>query len=560
MKLLERGRDILGRITGASPQAGDTPGPLVTRTTAAFMRGGVSTILGNWLPSLRNTQDDVQASWTMATARATDAIQNSGWITGGVRSAVGGIMGTGLRLSATPDTTLVKFEGLTAENGEAIDADGWSRFVERRFEQWANDPWECDMLGRQTLGQLAESALKSWFATGEIVSILPWRRLPGAMTGTKVLNLPPHKLSQKNDTRNRIIQGVQNDSDGRPYAYIFRMKDPNTGLERDTPVLARDGAFRPQVIHLFEGLPGQVRGITPLVAALQVVRQYDQLANATLTAALIQAIFAATIESETPTADLMNAIQTADSQGVGGNLDSFMQMRMGWASNTTIDLNEQSKIAHLFPGESLKFNRSEHPNGTYEAFVKVLLREIAKCMGVTVEQLTGDYSGVTYTGVRMSTTDNWQTTLMRRVMIARWYQIIYEAWLEEEIEAGRILFPDGLAGFLRLRPAAVRAAWRGPAKPQPDDLKSAKAHETYRALGVMSDTMIADDLGVRIEDVYESRRREALLREKFGLDDTGPSTMKSVAEIQAEAAKANVAEDPGPGEDDTEPEPQRRAA
>jgi N-acyl-D-aspartate/D-glutamate deacylase len=52
-------------------------------------------------------------------------------------------------------------------------------------------------------------------------------------------------------------------------------------------VRARDRAGRPRVIHVFEGAPGTHRGISPLVPALQVARQFDQLADATLMAAIL---------------------------------------------------------------------------------------------------------------------------------------------------------------------------------------------------------------------------------------------------------------------------------
>ncbi len=545
--LVGKGKAILAAFglrnsSGPSVPAAPRQEPTFS-TSALFMGNNTSPLMANWRPQLRETQDDVRMSWALANARAVDAIQNSGWIAGGLRAAQGRTMGHALRLVAKPDTTVVKFEGLTNDAGESIDAEGWARFVERRWEAWSNNPLECDALARNSIAQLCKAALATWFATGEIVATLPFYRDRLARTGTKVLLLPPSRLSQKTDAMRRLIQGVQMDERGRPYAYHFRRKN-RYGGEEEYAILARDGANRPQVIHVYEGLPGQVRGITPLINALKVVRQYDQLADATLTAALIQTIFAATVESDAPTMDILQALITEDQQGVGGGrLEDFLAARMGWHSSTTIDLSGQGKIAHLFPGEKLEFKRSEHPNSNYEAMTKVLLREIAKCMGVTVEQLTGDYSGVTYTGVRMSEADNWQITLDRRHnVLIPFIKPIYEAWLEEEIDNGIIKFPGGIDGFLELREAGARAEWRGPPKPQPDDLKAANAHEKYRGMGVVSDSMIADDLGVRIEDVYEQRKREALMREKFGLDDVGPSTQLAVASVAAESRAAAAEE------------------
>lgn len=522
----------------------------VIKTHASYMRGNVGPVMSSWRPALRDTQDDVSSSWNDAAARATDVLQNSGWISGGVESACGSVLGTGLRLVARPDTTLVKFNGLKDDSGKDIDSDGWARFVERRWHAYASNPLECDAVARQTISQMARAALKMWFATGEIVALLPYHKDSLAITGTKVLLLPSWKLSLKNDPLNKVVQGVRMDGRGRPAGYVFRMKNA-LNMETDVSILARDAVNRPQVIHIYDGLPGQIRGITPFVSALKVVRQADQLANATLTAALIQSLFAATVESDLPTSEVMQALQSGDEQqGIGGGtLEDFLAARLGWAQNTRIDLSDQSKIAHLFPGEKLKFNRSEHPNTVYEAFMNILLREIAKALGITFEQLTGNYNGVSYTGVRMSTTDNWPNVMHRRDNImARFYQPIYEAWLEEEIETGRVKFPGGIAAFMELRSAACRAYWRGPAKPQADDLKTAKTHQIYREMGVLSDTDIAEDLGVRIEDSYESREREAKLREKFGLEDMGPS-------IQTEAAKIAREPDPEDNEDETPPTP-----
>jgi capsid protein len=165
-------------------------------------------------------------------------------------------------------------------------------------------------------------------------------------------------------------------------------------------------------------------------------------------------------------------------------------------------------------------NRSEHPNDTYEAFSKFLLREIATCLSMTVETLTGDYTGATYSSVRMATAEKWPLVLARRQNISgRFLQHVYEAWLEEEIEAGNVPFTGGLAAFFAQRSAACSAEWRGPARPQADDLKAAKAHEVYKRMGVMTDEMICNDLGVDVDDVYEQRSREAKKRERLGLPD-----------------------------------------
>jgi len=112
---------------------------------------------------------------------------------------------------------------------------------------------------------------------------------------------------------NRLINGVYTDVDGMPVGYRAIRKDLfKHDVEYD--VRARDGAGRPRVIHVFDGLPGTHRGISPMTPALQVARQFDQLADATLMAAIVQTLFAATITSDEPTEEVLAGLLTPQEQ------------------------------------------------------------------------------------------------------------------------------------------------------------------------------------------------------------------------------------------------------
>jgi capsid protein len=111
----------------------------------------------------------------------------------------------------------------------------------------------------------------------------------------------------------------------------------------------------------------------------------------------------------------------------------------------------------------------------------------------------------------------------RANVLAPFLQPIVEAWLEEEIENGWIAFPGGVDGFIAQRTAAARCHWRGPPKPQADDLKFARACETLRKMGVITDEWICAELGDDWEDTYEQRKREQDKREQLGLKDNAPT-------------------------------------
>ena len=104
------------------------------------------------------------------------------------------------------------------------------------------------------------------------------------------------------------------DPDGFPVSYLANRKDLLNGYTQEYEVAARDAFGRARVIHVFDGMPGQVRGVSPLTPALQVARQFDQLSDATLTAAILQTVFAASITSDEPTEDVLAGLLTPQEQ------------------------------------------------------------------------------------------------------------------------------------------------------------------------------------------------------------------------------------------------------
>lgn len=511
--------------------------------SAGYMRpvgtGGASALFA-WNPELRDQKDDVAHSYIDAARKAIDAIHNSGWIAGAIDQAAASTVGTGLRLAPRPDRKILGWSDDFAEE--------WANNVVRRWLIYSNNPFECDAEGRKTVSQMTIAWCRTYYAYGEGFAVLPLIKREGSINMSKVKLILPHRLLQDRDDLINMFQGVRRDAWGCPLGYRI-LNDDNTG--NVTNIAARDPRDgRAQVVHAFDGGPGQVRGITPLAPVLAAIRQYAQLGDATLMAALIQAIFAATIESDAPTADLINALTDQNEQqtekGATPSDPLFMAMA-SWYRQTKIDLSHGGKIAHMFPGETLKFNRSEHPNENYEAFAKFLLREISRCLGMTFETFTGDYSGASYTSVRMAGSEIWPVILNRRANIcARLPQAVYENWLQEEIQNGRITVPGGYKNFLKLKSAICAAEWFGPAKPQADDLKTAKAHEIYKRMGIMSDEMICSDLGYDYEDVYEQRAREMKLRERFELPDGDTMTPDPLGDALITEGDRNDGPNPGP--------------
>jgi len=466
-----------------SKRAAGAPSDGVARQEpqSRYLRDTVSGILRQWTPFLRSSEVDVQQAWTKATARAIDTIHNSGYISGAVEKALAHICGTGLNLNTEPDW---KALGWTKEYARE-----WTKDVERRWATWASTPMECDITGRVTMHQLAKMATRSFLGTGEVVSFIPRKARNGAVSNVRMDLRESMTLSHKSEYPN-IIQGVEIGSDRMPIAYHTEVELVNGEVqERRYP--ARTATGTTQVLHLFDGEVGQYRGITVLAPVLKVIRQFDQSQDATLAAQLLQTVFAATLKSDAGEDAASQGIQTA-----GAKTFAQQQLeRLKWYDQAKVDLGDHGQVAYLYAGDELSFHTPGAPNDNYVAMMKLLLQEIATCMGLMYEDVTGDYTSATYSSVRMGVSSNWPLVLHRRQNITgRFYQAAFEAWLEDEIDRGTTPFPGGLRRFHKMRAYVCRAKWFGPSKPTADDLKTAKARQVETTSGLKTvGTVVSED-------------------------------------------------------------------
>lgn len=506
--------DRLARMVGIA-NAPDLSPETARGGQSQFMRGEKHLTFNGWRPQLRAPQSEVSGSWDLAAARTIDALHNTGWMSGAVEQSIANTVGAGLRMKPAPEGALM---GWSKEMERA-----WIKDVSRRFALWAANPMECDIQGRRSLGQYQAAAYGHWLATGEILSEIAYRKRPWGQAGTKFRLLTPMRLSRRSDVTNNLVNGVYHDGEMMPIGYAIKQHRPDARWLGDRRVRARDAYGRPMVIHVFTGAPETCRGVSPIVPALQVVKQADQLADATLMAAIVQTLFAATLESDDMTDTAMSGLLTPQEQatlmrdGISP-FEAYSEIMSGFYEESTIDVGMNGRIAHLFPGQRMKFHSPEHPNGNYPDFSKSLCREIARCLGLTYEEATGDYQGATYASLgRASGSIHKVTEARRAAVVVPASQPIYEAWLEEQIEMGVVSFPGGINGFLDNRAAACRAIWMGSSKPIAEDLKVAKAHETHLRLGVKSEQMICEELGADYEDVLAQMAEAADMRQEYGV-------------------------------------------
>jgi lambda family phage portal protein len=500
--------------TTAFPMA-QVPAPR-SKATARWLRDSRSGVLTMRQAGLIDSREDIRRVWDRVSALALDFIQNSGRLKGAVDQVLADTVGTELKLNARPDLSRLGYS-----DKEAAD---FSRLVEKRWRQWAWNPAECDARGKFTIPQLVDIGLRHQIAFGEATGIIDYmtpvqRRRYGIESGVKVCMFSPHRLVRDTSEVEGLFTGVIHDENGRPVAYRF--KERRDGLEVSTDYPARDRDGRQIVIHAFDPVDASdVRGISVIASAMRTHAHAEQLGDATLTTAILQTVFAATLTSPQASAEAFQAIEELEEIDADLKDDflGYLGAKMDAAREGGISIDGNARVSHLAPGEKLEMHTASTPGGNYIPFSNNLLREMARCLGITFEALSMDHSGATYSSVRMGNASIWPVVMRRRERIAAPIcQAVYENWLDEEIGEGRIPFKGGYAAFQANRNSVTWAEWQGPAKPSADDYKSAKAATERLQNGTSTLAVECGELGLDVNDVIAVRATEIKALAEAGL-------------------------------------------
>lgn len=385
-------------------------------------------------------------------------------------------IGNGLTLSSKPDAEAL---GITPEVAREL-----SHRIERAWAQWVGNPLECDASSRHNVHQLAVAAFKSWLMQGESVLLLDWQRGNGARTATKVKLLDPRQIDMAVTRVTEIgnaSQGVQFDKTGRMIGFWMRPFELGNSSYAAQPefVRARTSWGRPRAVHLFDLLiPGQMRGLSPLAAALSPAHAVATMKEFALDEALVHSMVSTTIESDLPANKALQSFAVNDQlQGFPAGLtpEEWVKSHGDYYAESKVTL-QPGVISHLYAGDKLKVHRSEAPNATFDPFVKALSRDAAKAAGSSYEDLSGDFSSTSFSASRLAMELPHRINKRRRSAIVEpFYRNIYAAWLEEATETGVVELPKGAPAFWERPDAYTQSVWRGDGKPVSDPLKAAQA-------------------------------------------------------------------------------------
>ncbi|MEM7523312.1 MAG: phage portal protein, partial [Pseudomonadota bacterium] len=353
---------------------------------------------------------------------------------------------------------------------------------------------------------------------GESLGVLEW--LPGRGGYATAVNvIDPERLSNPHGKAESqtMRSGVELDPAGAVLAYHIQIGHPQdytltTNAYRWERVERTLPHGRPRVLHHFEPQrAGQHRGVSELAAVLERARMVERYERAELQSALIGATFAAFIESPYDP-DMVEAALG------GGQVAPYQAGRSAFHKEREISL-DGARIPTLYPGEKVSQLAGAHPHSAFEAFTQSALGSVAAALGLSREELTGDYSGANYSALRGAFLKSWKSLTARRDAFAEHIATpIYLAWLEEAMDRGDVEIPPGAPDLWDAPYAWSRCAWLGPARGWVDPTKEAQAAEIRMRAGLSTLQQEAAEQGRDWEETLEQRAAERTMARELGLD------------------------------------------
>ncbi|MES3001341.1 MAG: phage portal protein [Pseudomonadota bacterium] len=475
--------------------------------------------LASWAPPIVSPDREISRSKQQLDGRTRDLVRNDGYMLGALNINRDSIVGGQYMLNAKPDWKIL---GMTEAWAEEFQLVAESRF---RLVAESTNCW-LDASGRATFTGLVRLALAQQFLAGEPLATVEWLRSTRRPYKTAIQMIDPDRLTnpQDRDDTQFMRRGIETDFYGAPVAYHIRLTHPNDSypdgrMYEWRRVAARKPWGRAQVIHVIEAIrPDQHRGVAEMVSVLKDMRMTKRYNEIVLQNAVVNATYAATIESELPR-------DIAFAQLGEGSLDTYMASYLAgltdYVGATNAIAIDGAKIPHLYPGTKLNLRPAGQPGGVGTEYEQSLLRHVAAGLGLSYEEFARDYTQTNYSSARAANNNTHKYMQAKKKIIAdRFASMVYELWLEEAINAGELPMPKGLDHFYEglNKEAYSRCSWIGASKGQIDELKETQAAVLRINAGLSTWEDEIARFGNDWREVFAQRKREQTIIRDLGLE------------------------------------------
>lgn len=503
--------------------------------------------LSGWRPSIRSVDASILREKPFNDARGREMGREDGYVAGAEAIHRDSVIGSCYRLNAAPDWRVL--------GASEAWADEFQQAAESLFSLYAEseNSW-IDASRHDTLTGLLRTAIGGYVSTGEVLASVEWLRSNLRPYSTAIQLIDTDRLSNANGAMNTAFLrgGVERDIFGAPQRYHIRDGYPNDpfGYNLDQfnwrIVPARKPWGRAMMIHIYERFrPDQTRGISAMVSVLKQMKMTQRFQDVVLQNAVVNATYAATIESELPR-DIVMEILGAENKDLATSNQAYLSAISGWADHAKNLTLDGVKIPHLYPGTKLALKPAGTNGGIGTGFEESLLRHSASALGLSYEEFSRDFSKTNYSSARAAMTNTWKYMQSRKKMVAdRFATQVYWLVLEEAINAGDLpTIPSANFYEGQNKEAYGKCSWIGSARGQIDELKETQASVMRMASGLSTLEAEGARLGSDWRELLTQRGREQAMAKKLGvvldLSTQKPSTTATGEETsEATQDKAN---------------------
>jgi lambda family phage portal protein len=488
-----------------------------TPSSVRMYKGAEFNRLNSDWAAFGTSQDaEVRGSLRTLRNRSRSLVRDNDYAKNAVRQVRLNVIGKGVALK--PKFKQLRGDKLN-EAANTAAAKAWKRWTRAAT---------CHTGGTLSFQEIERLAITALAESGEVIIRKIYRSFGGSRIPFALEVIESDQLIDEYngmaDNGDQIRMGVQSDQWGRPTFYWFYPRHPGdyqfqgNGTEKYLKVPADE------IIHLYiTDRPGQTRGIPWMHTAMQRMRHMGGFEEAEVIKARGQA-------------SMMGFIVTPDGD-----------------AQTTTDANgervshfEPGRIDALGPGEDFRAFAPTSPGGSYDPFIRSMLRGVAAGLGQSYAPLSGDYSQTNYSSSRlalMTDRDNWQT--IQQWFIAAFHQNIFEAWLDASVMSGALTLPY----FEMNRNDYVeQIIWSPRTWGWIDPYKEAQAYRVAVRSGFMTlEQAIEENSNMSLEEYFEQRQREVELARELGIVlDTDPSQVneKGIAQRAPNTMTDGAATDP----------------
>lgn len=482
-----------------------------------------------WQPSMSSADGDLLGDKPLLDARGRDVAYNDAYVKSAIGTHKDGVVGAQYRLNLKPNLAILGLDEKWAEE--------FQEEVEAKFNAYVESTsgW-IDASRRMTLTDQVRMAVGVRLMTGEFFAVAdyitderdrPFATAMQIIDGDRVSD-PPFAIEFKENLRG----GILHNSRGRPLGYYIRKRHPGDpysyrlGMDDFEFVSTTTRWGRQKVIHIYDAFrPEQSRGVSSMVAALKELRMSKRYRDVALQSAVVNATYAASIESELPSEAVFSQMGGGDkdlSKAITNYAGAYMSALNGYVQNNRSAYLNGVKVPHFFPGTKLQLRPASSGDALGGEFESSLLRYIAADLDISYEQLTGDFRGINYSTLKGSINETQKgMAAIKKHTADRYANHVLQLWMEEAFAKNEITsLPRNAPNFWEglNREAYCQAEWIGGSKGQIDELKETQAAVLRLKYNLSTDEDESARLGKDWRQLYAQRAREKKARKDLDIE------------------------------------------